>query len=136
MKHPLKKWMLAGINTLLGWSVEVSRLASVLSSFAVALLVYLFAKKLYGNKTLALLSSFIFLTLGDLILFYGFVAEIDAFHCAVYFSGIVLTFFLLQMGRFKIAFFTAGLFTAFTFLTKGFPALYLPLTKPKTGFNP
>ncbi|RTZ69377.1 MAG: hypothetical protein DSZ30_02710 [Aquificaceae bacterium] len=129
LKPPLFEWVLAGINILFGWSVEISRLISVLSSFAVALLVYLFAKKLYGDKTLALLSSFIFLTIGDLILFYGFVAEIDAFHCAVYFSGVVLTFFLLQRGRLKIAFFTAGLFTALAFLTKGFPALYhLPLT--------
>jgi 4-amino-4-deoxy-L-arabinose transferase-like glycosyltransferase len=129
LKPPLFEWVLAGINTLLGWSVEISRLVSVLSSFASALLVYLFSKQLYGDKTVAFISAPVFLTLGDLIMFYGFVAEIDAFHNLVYFAGSLLTFWLLRRAKIGLAFFTAGVFTALLFLTKGFPALYhLPLT--------
>ena len=128
-KPPLFMWLVALFSSLFGWSQETARLISVISSFLTALLVYLFAKRLFGNTSVALLSSAIFLTFGDLALFYGFLAEIDAFHTFIYTLGAVGSFLLLSRGREFLAYTFGGLLTALTFLTKGLPAFYhLPLT--------
>ena len=128
-KPPLFMWVVILFSSLLGWSTESARLVSVLSSFATALLVYIFALRLFGDRKIALLSAFVLLTLGDLPLFYGFLAEIDAFHMFIYFLSAVGLFLFLQRGEELLAFLFAGVSTALVFLTKGLPAFYhVPLT--------
>jgi len=128
-KPPLFMWVVLLFAKLLGWSQESARLISFLASFGTALLTYLFALKLLRDRTAALLSAFILLTLGDLPLFYGFLAEIDAFHMFVFTLAAVGSFILLQKRREFLAFSYAGFLTALVFLTKGLPALYhIPLT--------
>ena len=128
-KPPLFMWLIALFSTLFGWSQETARIISVISVFLTALVVYLFAKRLLGNSSVAFLSSAIFLTFGDLALFYGFLAEIDAFHTFIYTLGAVGSFLLLSQGKEFLAYTFGGLLTALTFLTKGLPAFYhLPLT--------
>ena len=128
-KPPLFMWLVALFSTFFGWSQETARLISVLSSFLTALLVYFLSLKLFKDKTVAILSSFILLTFGDLILFYGFVAEIDAFHMFLFTLSVVAIFWFLSKNRDILAYTFAGFFTALLFLTKGLPAFYhLPLT--------
>ena len=128
-KPPLFMWLVALFSSLFGWDQESARLISVLSSFATALLVYIFALRLFGERKIALLAAFILLTLGDLPLFYGFLAEIDAFHMFIYFLSAVGVFLLLRRGEELLAFLFAGFTTALVFLTKGMPAFYhVPLT--------
>ena len=128
-KPPLFMWLVALFSSLFGWSQETARLISVLSSFLTALLVYFFSLKLFRDRTIAVLSSFILLTFGDLILFYGFVAEIDAFHMFLFTLSVFAIFLSLSKNRDTLAYASAGLFTALLFLTKGFPAFYhMPIT--------
>ncbi|HIC09513.1 MAG TPA: hypothetical protein EYO62_05635 [Aquificales bacterium] len=128
-KPPLFMWLIALFSNLFGWSQETARLISVLSSFFTALLVYVFSLKVFKNRAIATLSSLILLTFGDLILFYGFVAEIDAFHMFLFTLSVVAIFLFLSKNRDILAYATAGLFTALLFLTKGLPAFYhLPVT--------
>ena len=128
-KPPLFMWLVAAVSSLLGWAQESARLISVVSSFLTALLVYIFSLRLFGDRGVALLSAFVLLTLGDLPLFYGFLAEIDAFHMFIFTLSAVGSFLLLSKGREYLAFTFAGFLTALTFLTKGLPALYhIPLT--------
>ncbi len=128
-KPPLFMWVVVLFSKLFGWSQESARLISVLSSFLTALLVYFFGKAIFGKKEYALTGALILLTFGDLALFYGYWAEIDAFHMFLYFLSAVGGFFLLKKGKTTLAFAWAGLLTALLFLTKGIPAFYhVPLT--------
>jgi 4-amino-4-deoxy-L-arabinose transferase-like glycosyltransferase len=128
-KPPLFMWIVVLFSSVLGWSQEAARLISVAASFLTAYLVYLFGKSLYKDKKLALTGALILLTFGDLALFYGFLAEIDAFHMFIYFLSAVGGFFLLKKGKVASAFIWMGLLTALVFLTKGLPAFYhVPLT--------
>jgi 4-amino-4-deoxy-L-arabinose transferase-like glycosyltransferase len=128
-KPPLFMWLVALSSSIWGWGEFSARLISVISSFLTAFLVYLFAWNLLRDKTTALLSSLILLTFGDLAVFYGFLAEIDAFHMFITFLGIFLPFLFLQNGKETLAFIFVGLITALAFLTKGLPALYhIPLS--------
>ena len=114
---------------LLGWHEWTGRVISVISVFLTALLVYLWSLKLFKSRRLATLSALILLTLGDIAVFYGFVAEIDAFHMLVYFAAVYGFYTFLEKGRLNLAFATAGFLTAVSFLTKGFPAFYhIPLS--------
>jgi 4-amino-4-deoxy-L-arabinose transferase-like glycosyltransferase len=128
-KPPLFMWVVALFSSILGWSQETARLISVSATFLTALLVYLLGKELFKDKKLALTGAFVLLTFGDLALFYGFLAEIDAFHMFIYFLSAAGGFFLLKKGKVTSAFIWTGLFTALVFLTKGLPAFYhVPLT--------
>jgi len=129
-KPPLFMWLVALFSSLLGWFQEVARSVSVLSTFLTAALIFGFVKRFFKkDENLPLLSALIFLTLGDLLFFYGFLAEIDAFLTFLFFLGFVLLYFSLLERRDLLAFTLAGLFTALMFLTKGFPAFYhVPVT--------
>ena len=128
-KPPLFMHIVALFSSILGWSVFSARFISVVSSFLTAFLVYVFSLKLFKERTVALLSALILLTFGDIILFYGFLAEIDAFYMFITFLGVVIPFIFLQKGKETHAFVSAGFLTALAFLTKGFPALYhIPLS--------
>ena len=125
-KPPLFMWLVALWSSIFGWSQEVARTISVISSFLTALLVFFFSKELLfrdDNKN-ALLAVLIFLTLGDLLFFYGFLAEIDAFLMFLNTLGIFVLYKLLKKGKDFWAFTFAGIFTALSFLTKGLPAFY------------
>jgi len=129
LKPPLFMDLEIVVAKIFGWHEWVGRIISVASSLGAAFLTYLLAKELSGDKRLALLSALILLTLGDLAVFYGFVAEIDAFHTFLFTLGVYLFYTLTRRERYSAAFVSAGLITALSFLTKGFPAFYhLPLS--------
>ena len=128
-KPPLFMWLVAFFSSILGWSQETARIISVLSTFLTALIIYFFASKLFNDRIVAILSSFILLTFGDLTLFYGFVAEIDTFHMFLFTLSVVVIFWFLSKNWDFLAYTFVGLFTALLFLTKGFPSFYhIPLT--------
>ncbi len=109
---------------LFGWHWWVGRLVSIVSTLLTALLVYLLGKELFRDGKVSLLAAIAFLTLGDIAVFYGFVAEIDAFRTFLFTLGVYLFLKLLRSERENFAFALGGFFTALGFLTKGFPALY------------
>jgi len=144
-KPPLFNWLIALSYSSLGninwinfgkassieWGIFSARLVSILSVFLTAFLLFFFLKNVKNSliKNLAFIGTFIFLTLGDLLFFYGFLAEIDAFLMFLFWCWFVLTFFLLQRSKILTAFLWSGLMTALYFLTKGFPAFYhIPIT--------
>ncbi|MEO2153725.1 MAG: glycosyltransferase family 39 protein [Aquificota bacterium] len=124
LKPPLFNWVIILFSDLFGWKVETARLVSVVASFLTVLLVYLFVKKLLKNELIALLSAVVLLTLGDLALFYGFLAEIDAFHMFLFALLSFVVFKLLHEGKIELAFLAAGFLGGLIFLTKGFPVVY------------
>jgi 4-amino-4-deoxy-L-arabinose transferase-like glycosyltransferase len=124
LKPPLFNWVILLFANLFGWSVESARLVSIVSVFLTALLTYLLTKNLFGDKTVAILSALITLTLGDLFFFYGWLAEIDAFLTFLYTLLYMGLFYLLQKGKDWEAAVFLGLTGALIFLTKGFPVFY------------
>jgi len=125
-KPPLFMWIVAFGSSIFGWKQEIIRTVSVISTFLTALLVFFFSKGLLFREDTknALLAVLIFLTLGDLLFFYGFIAEIDAFLMFLNTLGVFVIYVLLKKEKDFWAFTVAGIFTALFFLTKGLPAFY------------
>jgi len=125
-KPPLFMWLIAFWSSIFGWKQEIIRTVSVISTFLTALLVFFFSKELLFREDTknALLAVLIFLTLGDLLFFYGFIAEIDAFLMFLNTLEIFVIYLLLKKEKDFWAFTVSGIFTALFFLTKGLPAFY------------
>ena len=129
LKPPLFMYLVALFSHLFGWYQESARLISVVSSFLTAILAFLFYKRLFGDTKGGIAAALLLLTFGDLALFYGFLAEIDAFHMFLFTFSVFLLFELLRKGKTSFAFLLGGFLTALLFLTKGFPAFYhLPVS--------
>ncbi len=129
LKPPLFMWVVAIFSSIFGWSQESARLVSILSVFLSALIVYLLYKRLFNSGKGGLLAALLLLSFGDLALFYGFLAEIDAFLMFLFLLSVYLVYLLLDKGKVLLSFLAGGVFTALLFLTKGIPAFYhLPVS--------
>ncbi len=129
LKPPLFMWVFASVSSLLGWSQESARIVSIFSVFLSALIVHLLYKRIFNSEKGGLLAALLLLSFGDLALFYGFLAEIDAFLMFLFLLSVYLVYLLLDKGKVLLSFLAGGVFTALLFLTKGIPAFYhLPVS--------
>ena len=77
---PLWHWPVIGISMIIGWEhVDASiRLVSVLSSWTTALCVGLMANWLYKRPTAGWLGALIYLSMGEIALWYGWLGYLDS----------------------------------------------------------
>ncbi|NPB07126.1 MAG: glycosyl transferase [Aquificae bacterium] len=120
-KPPLFNWLIVLYAKLLGWDVVTARAVSVTFTFLNGLLVALLLLSLGLKPEKALLGFLAFVTLADVLFWYGWLAEID----------VTLTFFtfllFLSLWRYRETrrlgyLYAASLLTGVTFMLKGFPA--------------
>jgi 4-amino-4-deoxy-L-arabinose transferase-like glycosyltransferase len=123
-KPPLFNWVLAGffkiVDSYANWAV---RIPSILALLLTAVLHYFFSKK-YISREIALLSTLLFVTTGDLF-FYGsqLAGEIDLFFSLIVYAQVILMFHFYQKQQYLILFLTTYLLTAIGALTKGLPSI-------------
>ncbi len=120
-KPPLFNWLIVLYSHFLGWSELTGRAVSLTFLMLSLLLVLAFTQYLFRNLELSLLSALVFLTFGNVLFFYGYLAEIDITFTFFVFSLMVCAYMWSQKGN---VFWTlaTGFLTGLSFLTKGFPA--------------
>ena len=120
-KPPLFNWLIIASSHFFGWDTITARAVSLFFTLANTLLVMLFAYRLFKNLEISLLSGLIFITFGDVLFWYGWLAEID----------ITLTFFVFLLfitiyeyykTEKKIYAVLAGFVSGLIFMLKGFPS--------------
>lgn len=120
-KPPLFNWLIILFSYLIPWSELTGRIVSLTFSFLTSLLTAFFAHILFKNMNLAMLSGMTFLTFGNIIFFYGYLAEIDATF-GFFVSGGIFSLYLWFEKRAFIYSVLAGLFFGLSALLKGFPS--------------
>ena len=120
-KPPLFNWLIIFSSEVFGWDTITARAVSLFFTLANTLLVSLFAYRLFKNWEISLLSGLIFITFGDVLYWYGWLAEID----------ITLTFFVFALFITILEYYTtekriyallSGFISGTIFMLKGFPA--------------
>ena len=120
-KPPLFNWLIIISSYFFGWDTITARAVSLFFTLANTLLVMLFAYKLLKNVEISLLGGLIFITFGDVLYWYGWLAEID----------ITLTFFVFLLfiaiyeyykTEKEIFAVLSGFISGLIFMLKGFPA--------------
>ncbi len=123
-KPPLFNWLIAGLFKVFGsydeWLVRVPSLVALLLT---ALANYFFTRK-YLSEEVAVLSSFLFLTAGD-IFFYGtqMAGEIDLFFSLLVYLQVILIFHFSHKKQYLLLFTFTYILTALGVLTKGLPSI-------------
>lgn len=122
-KPPLYNWLLIAFGKLLGGFTEFNlRLPTVLSSFGIAALMYVAARKYWQSHQLGLLSALLFLTASGVLLFFSMLAEIDLFYSLIVFGGILAIYHFGEKERYWPLFLLVYLSCALGVLTKGLPS--------------
>lgn len=120
-KPPLFNWLIVLYSFPLSWSELTGRILSLNSLVLVTLLTALLSYLLFRKLELSLLSALIFLTFGNVLFFYGYIAEIDMTFTLFLLSS--LLFLHLWWEREKPVFaIVSGLLLGFSVLLKGFPS--------------
>lgn len=121
-KPPLYNWMIAGFFTLFKSTDEwVVRLTSVLSLLGLGLVHFNISKKLF-SKRLAMWSTLVLLTFGDLYLYFSRLGEMDVFFSLLMYPVVILPFYYLKQGRSWLLYTVPFFLTGLGFLAKGLPA--------------
>ncbi len=120
-KPPLFNWLIVLYSHIIPWSEMTVRAVSLSFLLLTTLLVGIFSHHLFRNLSLATLSSLVFLTFGNVLFFYGFLAEIDITFTFFVFLGICLLYIWWSKGS-KVFGFFAGVVFGLSFLLKGLPA--------------
>ncbi|SNZ16485.1 ArnT family glycosyltransferase [Hydrogenobacter hydrogenophilus] len=120
-KPPLFNWLIVLCSYFLGWSELTGRAVSITFLVLCLLLLVAFTQYLFRNLELSLLSALVFLTSGNVLFFYGYLAEIDITFTFFVFSLMVCAYMWSQKDSIFWAFAT-GFLTGLSFLIKGFPA--------------
>ncbi len=120
-KPPLFNWFIVLYSKLIPWSEMTARAVSLSFLLLTTLLVGIFSYYLFKNSSIAMLSSLIFLTFGNVLFFYGFLAEIDITFTFFVFLGIALLYLWWNTSSRTIGLF-AGVVFGMSFLLKGLPA--------------
>jgi len=120
-KPPMYTWLTVLSANFTGWNEMASRIPSVVSYFLSCIFIFLFARALFRNNSMAAIASLVFAISLDVIFFYGFVGEIDGtFSLAIF---LVLASMVLAFEKRQYAWLlVAGFITSFAFMLKGFPA--------------
>lgn len=120
-KPTLFNWFIILYSHLIPWSELTARAVSLSFLILTTLLVGVFSHYLFRNFTLSLLSSLIFLTFGNILFFYGYLAEIDITFGFFVFLGVVLLYLWWDKG-FVLFAGLSGFVFGIAFLLKGIPA--------------
>lgn len=120
-KPPLFNWLIISYSYLFGWSELTARAVSITFLLLTAFTVCAFSYSLFRNINTALFSSLIFLTFGNVLFFYGFLAEIDITLSFFVFFGIYCIYLLWKSGS-VIWSILAGAVFGFSALLKGLPS--------------
>ena len=119
-KPPLFNWLIIAYSHTFPWSEITGRAVSLTFLFLTTLAVGLFSYNLFKKVNLSLLSSLIFLTFGNVLFFYGYLAEIDITFTFFVFGGMI-SLYLWQRGAFSWAI-LSGIIFGLSALLKGLPA--------------
>jgi len=120
-KPPLFNWLIVLYSYIIPWGEMTARAVSLSFLLLTTLLVGIFSHYLFRNLSSATLSSLVFLTFGNVLFFYGFLAEIDMTFTFFVFLGISLLYIWWNTGS-KVVGFFAGVVFGLAFLLKGLPA--------------
>ncbi|MEJ5339139.1 MAG: glycosyltransferase family 39 protein [Aquificaceae bacterium] len=120
-KPPLFNWLIVLYSHIIPWSELTARAVSLTSLTLLTLLVGVFSYYLFKNIRLSLLSSLILLTSGNILFFYGYLAEIDITFSLFVFLGMFFLYLWWERASFMFAL-SAGLVFGISFMLKGLPA--------------
>lgn len=79
LRPPLYNWLIIGITSLIGWkhALVAARLVSALATLASGLLLAGFVRRLWGDRVRAAFCALVFITLWDVLGYYGWLAYSD-----------------------------------------------------------
>jgi 4-amino-4-deoxy-L-arabinose transferase-like glycosyltransferase len=120
-KPPLFNWLIVLYSLFLGWGEITGRTVSLTFLVLCSLLLVTFTQYLFRDLKLSLLSALIFITLGNVLFFYGYLAEIDITFTFFVFSLMVCAYMWSQKGSIFWVLAT-GFLTGLGALTKGLPS--------------
>ncbi|MEZ0360947.1 MAG: glycosyltransferase family 39 protein [Hydrogenobacter sp.] len=120
-KPPLFNWLILLYSHFLPWSELTARAVSLTFLLLCLLLIFAFSYYLFKNSQMALLSALIFLTFGNVLFFYGYLAEIDITLTFFVFASMVSLYMYLKSNSILWSI-LAGVLTGLSALLKGFPA--------------
>jgi 4-amino-4-deoxy-L-arabinose transferase-like glycosyltransferase len=120
-KPPLFNWLIVLYSRFLGWGEITGRTVSLTFLVLCSLLLVTLTQYLFRDLKLSLLSGLIFITLGNVLFFYGYLAEIDITFTFFVFSLMVCAYMWSQKGRIFWVLAT-GFLTGLGALTKGLPS--------------
>ncbi len=120
-KPPLYNWAIIISSKIFGWSEATIRSISIFFTVLTTLAVIVFSYFLLKNLSLSLLSGAIYITFLDVIAYYGWIGEMDSMFTFFVFLLFILVFSGFYLKK-NIFLYTAGFYTGFIFLFKGFNA--------------
>jgi 4-amino-4-deoxy-L-arabinose transferase-like glycosyltransferase len=120
-KPPLFNWLIVLYSRFLGWGEITGRTVSLTFLVLCSLLLVTLTQYLFRDLKLSLLSALIFITLGNVLFFYGYLAEIDITFTFFVFSLMVCAYMWSQKGSIFWVLAT-GFLTGLGALTKGLPS--------------
>jgi len=120
-KPPLFNWLIVLYSRFLGWGEITGRTVSLTFLVLCSFLLVTFTQYLFRDLKLSLLSALIFITLGNVLFFYGYLAEIDITFTFFVFSLMVCAYMWSQKGSIFWVLAT-GFLTGLGALTKGLPS--------------
>lgn len=122
-KPPVFNWVLIGSSKLFGGFSEWSaRLPTVLSTLAIAWLLFFFNRKYTDEKT-GWLSALLFIASADILFYFSTLAEIDLFFSLLTFAGIGAIFHFYQKKQWYLLFGICYALGGIGTLTKGLPSI-------------
>ena len=122
-RPPLYNLLITALSTIIGWShmLVAARLIAALSSIGSALMVGWFAKRIWNKDEIFALASLVYITLGDVLFYDGWLAYSDPLFA--FFCLIAMLFGWLAMLEKRVGFLTGALLAvSCAFLTKALTA--------------
>ncbi len=120
-KPTLFNWLIVLYSYFIPWSEMTARAVSLTFLVLTALLLLWSSHHITKDKHVSLLATLIFLTFGNVLFFYGYLAEIDITFSFFLFSVFVLLWLWFEKGEAHYLIFS-GLLSGMAFLLKGFPS--------------
>lgn len=121
-KPPLFIWLIVLSHKLTGnWSNFTIRLPMVLSYLLFGLIIFGFLKRIYNDRRLAWLNTFVFWTIGHIILIEIKKGMIDLTFSGVVYMQLLFIFYYYERKKYWLLFITSYSCAAFAFLLKGMP---------------
>lgn len=120
-KPPLFNWLIVLYSQFLGWSEITGRAVSLTFLVLCLLLLLAFTQYLFKDLKLSFLSALTFITLGNVLFFYGYLAEIDITFAFFIFLLIVCAYMWSQKNH-TFWVFATGFLAGLSALIKGLPS--------------
>ena len=121
-KPPVYNWLVVVGYKFFGYQEIASRVISILSHFALTLLIFLFTKNRIGTKT-AVYAAMGYLLSVDILFYYSLLGEIDLFYALVTTTMIFMIYHFGEKRSYWKLFLLVYTLTAVGFLTKGLSSL-------------